>query len=74
LSQSRVIKMVCDKRYKAVNKICIYFTQPQMDFLNLMSKEQGEGKSTIIRKLVNDLLVSEMQKKEAVEKYSGNKK
>jgi hypothetical protein len=52
-----------DKRFKAVNKICIYFTQPQMDFLNLMSKKLGEGKSTIVRKLVNDLLISEMQKR-----------
>lgn len=52
-----------DKKYKATNKICIYFTQPQMDFLNLMSKEIGEGKSTIVRKAINDLLILEMEKR-----------
>jgi len=51
-----------DKQYKQKNKICVYFTQAQMDFLNLYAKIQGESKSTIIRRVVNDLLVKEMVK------------
>jgi len=52
-----------NKRFKAVNRIAIFFTQPQMDFLNRMKKELGEGKSTIVRRAVNEFMYSELQKR-----------
>lgn len=52
-----------DKIFKAVNRIAINFTQPHMDFLNMMAKELGEGKSTIVRRAVNEFMYSELKKR-----------
>lgn len=52
-----------NKRFKSINRIAVFFTQPQMDFLNMMSQELGEGKSTIIRRAVNEFMLSEMKKR-----------
>ena len=53
-----------DKRFKSINRIAIFFTQPQMDFLDKMKKELGEGKSTIVRRAVNEFMWSELKKRE----------
>jgi len=52
-----------NRRFRAVNRIAVFFTQSQMDFLEKMKKETGDGKSTIVRRAVNDFMYSEIKKK-----------
>jgi len=59
-----------NKRFKAVNRIAIFFTQPQMDFLNKMKKELGEGKSTIVRRAVNEFIYSELRKRNDIQELN----
>ena len=52
-----------NKRFKSVNRIAVFFTEPQMQFLNKMSEELGEGKSTIVRRAVNEFMYLEIKKR-----------
>jgi len=62
-----------NKRFKSVNRISIFFTQPQMEFLTRLGKELGEGKSTIVRRALNEFMYSELRKR-SWETKKNNKK
>lgn len=52
-----------NKRFKAVNRIAVFFTENQMVFLEKMKEETGDSKSAIIRRAVNEFMYSEIEKK-----------